>query len=163
MTTRRLTPGPPPGPKPTVFGPEVIWDPSIHHWVLPPDKMPAGRLPKTDEVASSVRGQANVVEDPFSDAKLAPQMYDPEDPFNIKYNEWVMPATHRKDIEPFEIGQRIRVHSSKSVPDRVGVEGVVVRKHPRYGIYCKLENGHTGNLGPSSLEASVIRKNSFAR
>ena len=27
--------GPPPGPKPKIYGPDIVWDPKIHHWVKP--------------------------------------------------------------------------------------------------------------------------------
>ena len=29
--------GAPPGPKPKIYGPDIIWDPRIHHWVKPKD------------------------------------------------------------------------------------------------------------------------------
>ena len=33
MVSRNLKPGPPPGPKPKMYGPDIVWDPYIHHWV----------------------------------------------------------------------------------------------------------------------------------
>ena len=89
---KKAQPGPPPGPKPSVYGPNVRWDPQRHHWVLPEDQPREGSSPTSEQgvrkplvspqggeqvsekpSSSESNSQARFVDDPFGGSTDRPK------------------------------------------------------------------------------------------